>query len=104
MHLKLAPNRREKQPVLIAYAALWSGKKVLLHLDVGDRESYEACVGFLRDMTERGLRAPLLFCSDDYPGLRKALKAVCRGRWPRSARPTRCGTFWPSCRVECRRR
>jgi len=78
MHLKLAPDRREKQPVLIAYAVLWSGKKVLLHLDVGDRESYEACVGFLRDMTERGLRAPLLFCSDDCPGLRKALKAV----WP----------------------
>lgn len=78
MHLKLAPDRREKQPVLIAYAVLWSGKKVLLHLDVGDRESYEACVGFLRDMTERGLRSPLLFCSDDCPGLRKALQAV----WP----------------------
>jgi putative transposase len=80
MHLKLHPDRDEKQPVLIAYAILWSGKKVLLHLDVGDRESYEACVGFLRDMTERGLRTPLLYCSDDCPGLRKALKAV----WPKA--------------------
>jgi len=78
MHLKLHPDRQEKQPILIAYAILWDGKKVLLHIDVGDRESYEACVGFLRDMTERGLRAPLLYCSDDCPGLRKALKAV----WP----------------------
>jgi putative transposase len=36
-------------------------------------------------MTERGLRAPLLYCSDDCPGLRKALKAV----WPRSM-PQKC--------------
>ena len=49
-------------------------------MDAGDRESYEACLGFLRDMSERGLRAPLLYCSDDCPGLRKALKAV----WPKS--------------------
>jgi len=76
----LHPDRNEKQPVLIAYAILWDGRKVLLHIDVGDRESYEACVGFLRDMTERGLRTPLLYCSDDCPGLRKALKSV----WPLS--------------------
>lgn len=80
MHLKLHPDRSEKQPVLIAYAVLWDGKKVLLHIDVGDRESYEACIGFLREMIERGLRTPLLYCSDDCPGLRKALKAV----WPTS--------------------
>ena len=85
MYLKLHPDRDEKQPILIAYAILWSGKKVLLHIEVGDRESYEACVGFLRDMTERGLRPPLLYCSDDCPGLRKALKAV----WPRSL-PQKC--------------
>ena len=80
MYLKLRPEAAEKQPVLIAYAILWDGRKVLLHIDVGDRESYEACLGFLRDMTERGLRTPLLYCSDDCPGLRKALKAV----WPKS--------------------
>jgi transposase-like protein len=80
MHLKLHPARDEKQPVLIAYAILWDGRKVLLHIDLGDRESYEACIGFLREMTERGLRAPLLYASDDCPGLRKALRAV----WPMS--------------------
>ena len=85
MYLKLHPDRDEKQPVLIAYAILWDGRKVLLHIDLGDRESYEACVGFLRDLTERGLRTPLLYCSDDCPGLRKALKAV----WPRSL-PQKC--------------
>lgn len=85
MHLKLEPARDQKQPVLLAYGILWDGRKVLLHVDVGDRESYEACLGFLRDMTERGLRPPLLYCSDDCPGLRKALKAV----WPRSL-PQKC--------------
>ena len=85
MYLKLDPDRDEKQPVLLAYGILWDGRKVLLHVDVGDRESYKACLGFLRDMTERGLRPPLLYCSDDCPGLRKALKAV----WPKSL-PQKC--------------
>lgn len=76
MYVKLHPDREEKQPVLLAYAILWDGRKVVLHVGLGDRESFEACVGFLRDMTERGLRSPLLYCSDDCPGLRKALKAV----------------------------
>jgi transposase-like protein len=80
MHLKLHPDRDAKQPVLLAYAILADGRKVLLHLDVGDRESYEACLGFLREMIERGLRQPLLYASDDCPGLRKALRAV----WPES--------------------
>ncbi|MFQ6048281.1 MAG: IS256 family transposase [Phycisphaerae bacterium] len=85
MHLKLDPQREQKQPVLLAYGILWDGRKVLLHVDVGDREGYEACLGFLREMTERGLRPPLLYASDDCPGLRKALKAV----WPRSL-PQKC--------------
>lgn len=85
MYVKLHPDRDGKQPVLIAYGILWDGRKVLLHVGVGDRESYEACLGFLRDMTERGLRAPLLYCSDDCPGLRKALKAM----WTRSL-PQKC--------------
>jgi transposase-like protein len=85
MYLKLHPDRDEKQPVLIAYGILWDGKKVLLHLDVGDRESYEACLGFLQEMIERGLRPPLLYCSDDRSGLRKALKQI----WPQTL-PQKC--------------
>jgi transposase-like protein len=85
MYVKLHAEREEKQPVLIAYGILWDGRKVLLHVGLGDRESYEACLGFLRDMTERGLRPALLYCSDDCPGLRKALRAV----WPKSL-PQKC--------------
>ena len=58
IRLKFAPERDQKQPVLLAYGVLRDGRKVLLHVDVGDRESYEACLGFLRDMTERRLRPP----------------------------------------------
>jgi transposase-like protein len=85
MYLKLDPRRDEKQPVLLAYAFLWNGEKVLLHVDVGDRESYDACLEFLRDMMGRGLRPPLLYNSDDCPGLRKALTEV----WSRSL-PQKC--------------
>lgn len=85
MYVKLHPDREEKQPVLIAYGILWEVRKVLLHVGLGDRESYEACLGFLREMTERDLWTPLLYCSDDCPGLRKALKAI----WPRSL-PQKC--------------
>jgi transposase-like protein len=85
MYLKLHPDQPEKQPILIAYAILWSGRKVLLHVGLGDRESYDACLGFLRDMAERGLQVPLLYCSDDCPGLRKALQAM----WP-GALPQKC--------------
>lgn len=85
MYVKLHPDREEKQPVLVAYGILWDGRKVLLHVGLGDRESYEACLGFLREMTERDLRTPLLYCSDDCPGLRKAWKAI----WPRSL-PQKC--------------
>jgi transposase-like protein len=92
MHLKLHPESTTKQPVLIAYAVLWDGKKVLLHIDVGDRESYEACLGFLRDMTERGLRTPLLYCSMIARGFARPSRWSGRGRWPRSARCTSCGT------------
>lgn len=85
MYVKLDPERGEKRLVRIAYGILWDGRKVLLHVGLGDRERYEACLGFLRDLSERGLRPPLLYGSDDCPGLRKALQAV----WPRSL-PQKC--------------
>ena len=55
---------------------------VLLHLDVGPRESYDAWLGFLQDMVARGLRMPLLVIIDGAPGLVKAVKRV----WPHAYR------------------
>jgi len=72
----------EKEGVLSAYALLEDGRPVLLHLDVGSRESYDAWLSFLQDMTARGLKDPLLVILDGAPGLLKAVKRV----WPRAWR------------------
>jgi putative transposase len=69
----------EKEGVLSAYAILEDGEPVLLHLDVGPRESYDAWLSFLQDMAARGLRDPLLVIFDGAPGLNKAVKRM----WPR---------------------
>jgi putative transposase len=72
----------EKEGVLSAYALLEDGRPVLLHLDLGPRESYDAWLGFLQDLVARGLRDPLLVVLDGAPGLVKAVKRV----WPRAYR------------------
>jgi len=72
----------EKEGVLSAYALLEDGRPVLLHLDVGPRESYDAWLGFLQDLVARGLRDPLLVVMDGAPGLVKAVKRV----WPHAYR------------------
>jgi transposase-like protein len=76
VYLALRQGTREKEGVLCAYAILENGKKVLLHLALGSRESYDAWTCFLHDMTARGLEEPLLVVSDKHKGLRKAVREV----------------------------
>ena len=47
-----------KEGVLAAWCITTDGRKVLLHLAVGSKESEECWVGFLRDTVRRGLRVP----------------------------------------------
>jgi putative transposase len=72
----------EKEGVLSAYALLEDGRPVLLHLELGPRESYDAWLSCLQALTARGLRDPLLVVMDGAPGLVKAVKRV----WPRAYR------------------
>jgi transposase-like protein len=72
----------EKEGVLSAYGLLEDGRPVLLHLDLGLRESYDAWLSFLQDLVGRGLRAPLLVVMDGASGLGKAVKRV----WPHAYR------------------
>src|SRR5918992_2590623 len=72
----------EKEGVFSAYAILEDGRPVLLHLDLGPRESYDAWLSFLQDLLGRGLRAPLLVVMDGAAGLVKAVKRV----WPHAYR------------------
>lgn len=60
--------------MLCAYGVLENGKKVLLHLALGSRESYDAWISFLHDMTGRGLREPLLVVHDKNKALRWAAR------------------------------
>jgi transposase-like protein len=72
----------EKEGVLSAYALLDDGRPVLLHLDLGPREWYDAWLSFLQDLTARGLKDPLLVVIDGAPGLVKLVKRV----WPHAFR------------------
>ncbi len=63
-------------PVLAAVAVLADGQKQLLALEMCGSESNEAWKGFLDDLVERGLKAPLLCIVDGNAGLRRALSLV----------------------------
>jgi transposase-like protein len=76
IYLAVRQGTDEQEGVLCAYGILESGQKVLLHLALGSRESYDAWLSFLHDLTARGLEAPWLVISDGQPGLRKALREV----------------------------
>jgi transposase-like protein len=76
IYLAARAGTDEKEGVLAAYGLLEDGKKVLLHLALGSRESYDAWLSFLHDLTARGLHEPLLVIIDGNPGLKKALREV----------------------------
>lgn len=77
-YLPLRARTTEQEGILAAYAILRSGKKVLVHLALGARESYDSWLSFLHDLVERGFKEPVLVLSDGNPGLKKALRRV----WP----------------------
>ncbi len=65
-----------KEGVLCAWAVCADGRKVMLHLALGNKESYENWLDFLRDMVKRGLRAPVLVTTDGSPGLIRAVEEI----------------------------
>lgn len=79
IYLKLRPEDQRKIAVLCAYGMLWDGRKVLLHMAVGDKESTACWAAFLEDMKRRGLNVPLLTVLDGNAGVRKAVEHKLRG-------------------------
>ena len=67
-----------KEGVLAAWCITTEGRKVLLHLAVGNKESEACWTEFFRHMTARGLRAPTSITSDGAPGLINAITAAFR--------------------------
>jgi transposase-like protein len=71
-----------KEGVLCAWAICADGRKAMLHLALGSKESYENWLEFLRGMVKRGLQVPVLITTDGAPGLIRAVKEV----FPKSLR------------------
>lgn len=68
--------RGSREGILCAWAILATGEKVLLHMDLGNKESHDCWLEFLRNMVQRGLPVPLSITSDGAPGLLKAIVEV----------------------------
>ena len=71
-----------KEGILIAHAILENGKRELLGMVLGPKESEAAWKSLLDDLVQRGLEAPRLAIIDGNGGLIKALKSA----WPKVPR------------------
>jgi transposase-like protein len=58
-----------KEALLCAWGICRDGRKVLLHLELGNKESTVAWRDFLRDMQSRGLPIPTMITSDGAPAI-----------------------------------
>ncbi len=65
-----------KDAVLCAWGITREGQKILLHLALGNKESYKDWLEFLRNMAKRGLRIPTSITTDGAPGLIKAVESA----------------------------
>lgn len=72
--MRLHQSRQEA--ILVAWGVCRDGRKVLLHLALGNKESATACTAFVRDMIRRGLPVPPLVATDGAPALIAAVKAA----------------------------
>jgi transposase-like protein len=72
----------QKEGVLVAWGYTTEGKRVLVAVRLGQRESHEDWLDLGRDLTRRGLRSPWLVVSDGAPGLIKAIEEL----WPEADR------------------
>ena len=65
-----------KEGILAAWCITSDGRKLLLHLAVGNKESEVCWTEFLRNIVSRGLQTPLSITSDGAPGLLNAIAEV----------------------------
>ena len=65
-----------REAVLVAWAITTEGQKVLIGIDLGNKESYEAWLSFLRSLVSRGLTTPVSITTDGAPGLLRATDEV----------------------------
>jgi putative transposase len=73
---------REKEAILVAHGITREGKRMVLHLSLGVRESTRSWKLTLNDLVSRGLKPPQLIISDGNPGLLRAIQDI----WPQVPR------------------
>jgi transposase-like protein len=78
IYLGVRGGSREKEAVLIAHGINSEGKRVVLHLSLGVKESARSWKATIEDLAGRGLRPPRLIITDGNQGLLRALEEV----WP----------------------
>ncbi len=67
---------KQKAALLVVVAGLLDGRKVVLAVEPGHRESTESWSGVLRDLKERGMKCPRLVIADGNLGIWGALSNV----------------------------
>jgi transposase-like protein len=67
---------KDKAAMLVLIAALRDGRKIVLAVESGYRESTESWAALLRDLKARGLRAPRLLIADGHLGIWGAVRTV----------------------------
>ncbi|MGI9146441.1 MAG: IS256 family transposase [Chloroflexota bacterium] len=93
VYLRTRPSG-DKEGVLVVWGYATEGKRVLLSVRLGQRESHEDWLDLGRDLTRRGLRSPWLVISDGAPGLIKAIDEL----WPKADRG-RCAVHYADLRI-----
>lgn len=63
-----------KEGILVGWGILEDGRKILLGMKLGNKESYQDWQDFFRDLKRRGLKEPVLGTSDGAPGLVRAFE------------------------------
>ena len=95
--LSVRPSRRAKEGVLVDWGFTADGERVLLAVMLGMRESHEDWLALGRDLTARGLGAPMLIVADGAPGLTGAVEQC----WPASDASTAPSTAFATCSPSC---
>jgi len=82
VYLGVRQASQRKEAVLVAHGISREGKRVVLHISLGGKESAESWRSVLHDLEERGLKPPQLIISDGNPGLLRAIADI----WPKVLR------------------
>lgn len=67
---------KEKACLLVGVGALRDGRKIVLSIESGYRESKESWAEFLRDLRDRGMNVPRLVIGDGHLGIWSALDEI----------------------------